>query len=979
MPASEPVPPRDAAELFLDAAAIGAAGERAAFLDRACGGDGKLRAEVESLLEADALAGAFLRSPAAGGPGASEGRRASDATGAAGDDRTVLGSATAAAHVGAAGEPAAPIRLGAYDIEAPIGRGGMGVVLRARDRHLHRTVAIKTLAPELAADATARQRFAREARAAAAVSHPHVVAIHAVEPDGPTPFLVMEYVAGRSLKEKLAAEGALDLPQILRIGSQIARGLAAAHEQGLIHRDVKPANVLLENGVERVKLTDFGLARAADDAAITRTGEIAGTPQYMSPEQAEGKPVDFRSDLFSLGCVLYAMGAGRPPFRGNSAVAVLRKVCDATPRPIRELNPDLPPWLATAIDRLLEKDPARRPESAARVAAVLGRRLALLQSRGRDANDGGEDAVDGRGDGTELIDRLADQFDRGRRRATPARRPVARWAAPAAAALVAVLLGGGVSEATGLTDVTGTVVRLVRGEGTLVVRTDDPNVGVTVEGDDVVLTGTGLSEVRLKPGAYTVRATKHGEPDFSELVLVERNGREVVHVGWEPTAPTPAAPTAADAAPAAPAGTPLLTAAPPREADWITIFDGHSPDGWHTDPPAVWSVEPGGGSDTDAAGALLATLPPGVRLAELRWGDRDGTERRLPADFEVSFEFAASPGTHLKVRTRDRDGSLFAEFAHPPGNEWWGMLTSRVPSREQVYYRLNGARPPGLGQSAAAAAESAGGREWHRVRLRVEGRTASMAVNGVEFGGGTDPDLFAGPEGLRFEVYRTSRGGEDATVRLRHVRYRPLRAGGSPELYAERIETGDIAPPREERPTGGGAGWTDLLPRVDRGGGRGFRRLGDGRRGTAARGEPRRAVRPGTALRTAGGVRRRVRVHPPHRLGGRLAGAVAGRGFVRIRVRPRKPEVRPLADRRGGCLHRSPGPRAGERPPLPRPRGGAGGVSHRLSGRGEADRGRHGGEDARPVVGDRAAARRAAGADGVQGRPRRSTGSPSAT
>src|SRR5262249_10504569 len=140
--------------------------------------------------------------------------------------------------------------------------------------------------------------------------------------------------------------------EIVRIGMQTASGLAAAHAQGLIHRDIKPANILLENGIERVKITDFGLARAAADAHLTQRGVVAGPPQYMSPEQAEGKTVDQRSDLFSLGSVLYAMCIGRSPFRASGSVAVLKRVCEEAPRPIRETNADIPDWLVALIDRL---------------------------------------------------------------------------------------------------------------------------------------------------------------------------------------------------------------------------------------------------------------------------------------------------------------------------------------------------------------------------------------------------------------------------------------------------------------------------------------------------------------------------------------------------------------------------------------------------------------------------------------------------
>ena len=230
-------------------------------------------------------------------------------------------------------------RLGCYEVKGVIGRGGMGVVLKAFDPALSRNVAIKVLSAPLATCGASRRRFLREARAAAAVVHEHVVGVFAVVESVGLPFLVMEYVPGRTLQDRLDRFGPLSLPEVLRVGTQTAAGLAAAHAQGLVHRDVKPANILLENGVERVRLTDFGLARAAADAALTRSGVVAGTPHYMAPEQASGEPVDHRADLFSLGSTLYAMCAGHPPFRAESPLAVLRRVCDDQPRPLRELNP----------------------------------------------------------------------------------------------------------------------------------------------------------------------------------------------------------------------------------------------------------------------------------------------------------------------------------------------------------------------------------------------------------------------------------------------------------------------------------------------------------------------------------------------------------------------------------------------------------------------------------------------------------------
>jgi serine/threonine protein kinase len=270
-------------------------------------------------------------------------------------------------------------RLGHHDVLEVIGRGGFGVVLRAHDPALDRTVAIKVLAPHLAQSSTARKRFLREAKAAAAVVHEHVVTIHAIEEANGLPYLVMQYIAGISLQQRIDNSGPLEVKEILRIGNQAARGLAAAHAQGLIHRDVKPANILLENGVERVKLTDFGLARAIDDASLTQSGVVAGTPQYMAPEQANGEVVDHRADLFSLGSVLYATCTGRPPFRASTLMGVLKRVTEDSPRPIREINPDVPEWLEAIVEKLHAKEPVGRFQSAAEVAELLGQHLAHLQ------------------------------------------------------------------------------------------------------------------------------------------------------------------------------------------------------------------------------------------------------------------------------------------------------------------------------------------------------------------------------------------------------------------------------------------------------------------------------------------------------------------------------------------------------------------------------------------------------------------------
>jgi serine/threonine protein kinase len=270
-------------------------------------------------------------------------------------------------------------RLSHYEILEVLGKGGFGLVLKAHDEHLDRIVAIKALAPQLASSGTARKRFKREAKAAAAVCHDHIVGIHAVAEDNGVPYIVMQYVHGVSLQERLDQSGPLELKEILRIGMQAAEGLAAAHKQGLVHRDIKPANILLENGIERVKITDFGLARAVDDASLSQSGVIAGTPMYMAPEQAAAEQVDHRADLFSLGSVLYFMCTGRPPFRASATMAVLKRVIEEDPRPISEVNRDIPEWLCDIVAKLHAKKPADRFQSAREVADLLGQHLAHLQ------------------------------------------------------------------------------------------------------------------------------------------------------------------------------------------------------------------------------------------------------------------------------------------------------------------------------------------------------------------------------------------------------------------------------------------------------------------------------------------------------------------------------------------------------------------------------------------------------------------------
>jgi len=382
--------------LFLAACEMTDPVARKVFLDRECSANVPLRRRLDALLFAHETAADFLQMPAICqieppsadlpawvqlpvGP-----------TGEANAPHAEPGMETnrespfeaAKSTLGLLDPPTRPDSLGRlknYEVIQVLGHGAFGVVLKAIDDLLCRTVAIKVLSTELATTSPARKRFLREARTAAAVRHENIVQIYVVD-EQPTPHLVMEYIPGPTIQERIDQHGPLDVIDVVRLGHQIASGLAAAHSMGLIHRDIKPANILLETAAhDRVKITDFGLARTADDASVSQSGLIAGTPMYMSPEQALCGQVDQRADLFSLGSVLYVMASGRPPFRSSTTVSVLKRVAEDAPRPIQEIISTVPDWLCVIISKLQAKRPEDPFQSAAEVADLLAKCLADLQ------------------------------------------------------------------------------------------------------------------------------------------------------------------------------------------------------------------------------------------------------------------------------------------------------------------------------------------------------------------------------------------------------------------------------------------------------------------------------------------------------------------------------------------------------------------------------------------------------------------------
>jgi serine/threonine protein kinase len=503
--------------------------ERVGYLDDACRDDAERR-EVEALLSDHDRMGRFLK-PATGSISSSVQTARREPCDPPSGDRPV--EPVADDRDGKCAPPLGPPRradslgrISHYKLIEEVGRGGMGVVYKAFDKKLRRVVAIKVMLPEQATIASARGRFLREARSAAAVVHDHVIAIHEVadNPKSGRPFLVMPYIAGQSLQQRIDSDGPLRIEEVLRIGSQIALGLDAAHAKGLVHRDIKPANILLENGVERVKITDFGLARAADDPTISTVGAVIGTPYYMSPEQARGECVDERTDLFSFGSTLYTMCTGKPPFKASSRVAVLHKVCQDEPEPIQALNPAIPEWLVEIVARLQAKDPRDRYRSAAEVETLLSDRLVELQGPSRPADEPVVIAADpGAKPHFHEMFELPGPSPAGYRRS--------RWWL---AVVVGILMVGLIVAWAAL----NVVIRTP--EGIITLKDLPAQASVLVDGKVVSVQwpgGGGPAEIRVVRGKHLVEVKKDGFTAWGQKVVVGR-GREALIVQLDPI-PTP--------------------------------------------------------------------------------------------------------------------------------------------------------------------------------------------------------------------------------------------------------------------------------------------------------------------------------------------------------------------------------------------------------------------------------------------------------
>jgi hypothetical protein len=468
-------------------------------------------------------------------------------------------------------------RLGPYRVLQVLGAGGMGVVFRAEDPQLARPVALKAILPGMASSENVRQRFLREARAAAAIKHDHIVTIYQVGEDRGVLYLAMEFLEGQSLDGRLQRQGKLPLAEVLRIGREMALGLAAAHKRELIHRDIKPANVWLEGEGGRVKILDFGLARTAgEEGQLTQQGAIVGTPAYMAPEQAQGKSVDGRCDLFSLGCVLYRMACGEPPFKGTDLISTLMAVATEEPRPPHELNRTLPKTLSDLILSLLAKEPTGRPASAQAVADALQRIVEQVSRQVMRPAPAAEskERTEAMGDARSVRRRKEPEVVTARLvRRRNAKKP---WLIGVGVGAGVLLLGLLVLWASG-------VFRVKTKDGILVVQVNEPNAEVFVDGEKVKVTwgdGGKTAEIHVKPGTRKVRIEKDGFAAYGKDVTLEDGGRQVI----EATLIVPQHPPAADTRPPA-----------DRTDGFVALFNGRDLNGWKTHPtqPGNWRVDNG--------------------------------------------------------------------------------------------------------------------------------------------------------------------------------------------------------------------------------------------------------------------------------------------------------------------------------------------------------------------------------------------------
>lgn len=686
-------------DLFLSALEIEDPSARKTHLQAACADNAELLARVEALLASHEGESRFLQTPVVEqlgdeiaptivmGTGSTEEEVVSE-----NQEQTKMADEIPLGYLEPSTRPGSLGRLAHYEILEVVGQGAFGTVLRAFDEKLQRVVAIKVMAPELAATSPTRKRFIREAQASAAIRHENVVSVYSVE-EKPIPYLVMEYIPGETLQQRLNRTGPLDVSETLRIGRQIAEGLAAAHATDLIHRDIKPGNVLLEGGQHKVKITDFGLARAADDASMTQSGMIAGTPMYMAPEQALGQMLDQRADLFSLGSVIYQMVSGRPPFRANTTVAVLKRVAEDTPRPIREVIPETPQWLCDIISKLHAKDPKDRFQSAREVADVLADCEAQLKANSK----------------------LQDYSRIPQNKRPPAGKS-GRWKWVAAAAMLIPVLVLAVLAIPFL-------YRYATNEGTLIYSgAIDPNLeNILIKRDGQVvaklLTSHGI--VHLPAGDYEAEVVCK---DGYELARYRRGPFSVLGdapdaLGWEDAVGGTIPLTLTrdwDV------GISLKLAKVSADSGWVQLFNGKDFTGWvaqtrtkDQEPHAPWKIVDGvliarGGNSGSASLRTVKAYENYELKLKFRF------PRRAPGDQQYTTQ------TGLVVRRQEAEFvNLTPEIRLNLGHAWEGRALdfgvyprtiAKVAVQEPVRYQPSG--------------------EWNELAVTCSGGTIDASING---------------------------------------------------------------------------------------------------------------------------------------------------------------------------------------------------------------------------------------------------------
>ena len=596
---------------------------------------------------------------------------ADDSSGEASGPRT---EEDVCAFLAPAREPGELGRLGDFRVLRVLGRGGMGVVFEAEDPRLGRRVAVKAMLPKVAADPNAKARFLREARAAAAVEHDHVVPIHLIAEEAGVPFLVMPFLKGESLDDRLRRDGRLPIAEVVRIGREVADGLAAAHDRGLVHRDIKPHNLWLEGPRGRVKILDFGLARplkaTGASPEITQSGAVIGTPAYMSPEQGRGLPVDFRTDLFSLGAVLYRACTGRTPFTGPDVASILMALAADTPTDPRRLNPKVPGPLAALILRLLEKYPEHRPASAREVASLLAPAVEALP-----ADDGPRPEFDFDAGETEVVPQ-----------ATPARspkRPRGRAGVLVGlAAAVVLLVGGGLAAYT--------LVVQTR-EGELVVEVNDRDAELRFkdgrleildqDGRAVKYTLTATDRKQTLPaGKYQVRVVGADGVDLStDRFEIKKGGEWKLRV----TARGPARPAVA----AGPAPSP---APPPTDDLPPVLLDGGD---WRTEGDELVQAKPG--------------------KAVLMFGDPAWT------DYDLAVETRTTPGVE------NAQGALLYFRAATRNNYMNFNLGSYGGASDEVAYVRDGK----WGHDVEPIKVRHQADRWYKMRVEVRGKHVRCSLD----------------------------------------------------------------------------------------------------------------------------------------------------------------------------------------------------------------------------------------------------------